>query len=76
MVGKRVDNIEEIRAYINVRSKLGYAKQIYTETEHVFGCYKVSYTTVLRWKKKFASGVESVEMLQNVAGRRPPPDSM
>ena len=42
MVGKLIENIEEIRAYIKVRTKLGHSvKQIFTELEEVYGSDKI-----------------------------------
>ena len=54
MIGKRVENIEEIRAYIKVRTKLGHSvKQIFTELGEVYGSDKVCYESVRRWRQKF-----------------------
>ena len=62
MVGKRVENIEEIRANIKVRTKLGHSvKQIFTDLGEVYGSNKVSYGTVRRWRKNFLTGTESVK---------------
>lgn len=62
MVGKRVENVEEIRAYIKVRTKLGHSvKQIFTELGEVYGSDKVSYETVRRWRQKFLTGTESIK---------------
>ena len=60
MVGRSVDKKDEIRAYIQARSKLGCSlKQLTTEISTAYGPSSVSYDTVRRWKKKFKSGVES-----------------
>lgn len=41
MIGKRVENIEEIRADIKVSTKLGHSIiQIFTESGEVFGLIK------------------------------------
>ncbi|XP_062582211.1 histone-lysine N-methyltransferase SETMAR-like [Saccostrea cucullata] len=57
-----VGNIEEIRAYIKVRTKLcNSVKQIFTELGEVYGSDKVSYETVHRWRQKFLTGTESVK---------------
>ena len=62
MVGKGVENIEEIRVYIKVRKKLGYSvKQISTELGDVYGSQNVSYVTVHRWGKKYYTGTVSVK---------------
>ena len=62
-VGRSVNKKDEIRAYIQARSKLGCClnKQLMTEisTAYVPSC--VSYDTVLQWKKNFESGVESIK---------------
>ena len=66
MVGKPVENIEEIRAYINVRTKLSYSvKQIFTELGEVNRFHNLSYGTVSRWRRKFHTGTASVKMQQN-----------
>ena len=63
MVGRSVDKKDEIRAYIQARSKLGCSlKQLMTEISTAYGPSCVSYDTVRRWKKKFESGVESIKM--------------
>ena len=62
MVGKRVENIKEITAYIKVRTKLGYSvKQIFTDLGEVYGSDKVCYETVCKWRQKFLTGTESVK---------------
>ena len=62
MVGRSVDKIDKIRAYIKARSKLGCSlKKLMTEISTAFGPSCVSYDTVRRWKKKFESGVESIK---------------
>ena len=61
MVGRIIDKKDKIRAYIQARSKLGCSlKQLMTEISNAYGpC--VSYDTVRRWKKKFESGVDSIQ---------------
>ena len=67
MVGRSVDKKDKIRAYIQARSKLGCSlKQLMTEISAAYGPSCVSCDTVRRWKKKFASAVES--MHQNQVG--------
>lgn len=62
MVGKSVDKKEEIRAYIKARTLLGCSlKDIFSEIKVVYGNTSLSYDTVRRWKKKFDSGLQSVE---------------
>ena len=62
MVGRSVDKKDEIRAYIQARSKLGCSlKQLMTEISTAYGPSCVSYYTVRRWKKKFESGVEYIK---------------
>ena len=47
MVGKHVENIEEIRAYIKVCTKLSHSvKQIFAEFGEVYGSHEVCYETV------------------------------
>ena len=61
MVGRIVDKKDEIRAYIQARSKLGCSlKQLMTEISTAYGPSCVSYDTVWRWKK-IGSGVESIK---------------
>ena len=62
MVGRSVDKKDEIRAYIQARSKLGCTlKQLMTEFDTAFGPSCASYDTVRRWIKKFESDVESIK---------------
>ena len=62
MVGRSVDKKDEIRAYIQARSKLGCClNQLMTEISTVYGPSCVSYDTVRRWKKRFESGVEFIK---------------
>ena len=61
MVGRSVDKKDEIRANIHACSKLGCSlKQLMTEISTAYGPSCVSYDMVRRWKKKFESGVESI----------------
>ena len=62
MVGRSVDQKDEIRAYIKARSKLNCSvKQLMTELSTVYVPSCVSCDTVRCWKKKFESGVESIK---------------
>ena len=62
MVGRSVDKKCEIQAYIQAHSKLGCSlRQMMTEISTAYGPSCVSYIIVLRWKKKFESGVESIK---------------
>ena len=62
MVGKSVAKKEEIRAYIKARSKIGRSlKQTFAEISVANRSTNISYDTVRRWKKKFDSGLESIE---------------
>ena len=62
MVGRIADMKDEIRAYIQARSKLGCSfKQLITEISTAYGLSCVAYDTVRRWKKKAKSGVESTK---------------
>ena len=70
MVGRNVDKKDEIRAYIQARSKFGCSlRQLMTEISTAYGPSCVSYDTVRRWKKKFESGVESIKMHRNQEGQ-------
>ena len=61
MVGKSVAKKEEIRAYLKV-SKIGSSlKEVFIEISVVYRSTNVFFGTVLRWKKKFDSGLESIE---------------
>ena len=62
MIGRSVDKKDEIRAYIQARSKVGCSlKQLMTEISTAYGPSCVSYDTVWRWKKKSETGVESIK---------------
>ena len=62
MVGKRVESIEEIRAYMKVHTKLSHSiRQIFTEFGEVCGSHNISYETDCRWRKKFHTCTESVK---------------
>ena len=68
MVGRSVDQKDEIRAYIDARSKLGCSlKQLMSKLSTGPSC--VSYDTIRRWKKKFKSGVEYIKMHRNHVGQ-------
>ena len=69
IVGRSVDQNEEILAYIIARSKLGcFLKQLMTELSTAYGpC--VSYDTVERWKNKFEPGVQSIKNAPNQVGQ-------
>ena len=51
MVGKHVENMKDIRAYIKFRTKLGHSADLYLIWESN-GSHKTSYETVRRWRKK------------------------
>ena len=53
MNGRHIVNIEEIRAYMKVRTKLGHLEQIFTEFCGVYMSHKVSFETARRIIKKF-----------------------
>ena len=60
--GRSSDKKDEIRAYIQARSKHGCSlRQLMTEISTAYGPSCVSYDTVWWWKKKFESGVESIK---------------
>ena len=62
MVGRSVDQKDEVWAYIKARSKLGCSlKQLMTELSTTERPSCVSYGTVRSWKNKFESGVESIK---------------
>ena len=62
MVGRSVDQKDEIQAYIKARSKLSCSlKQLKTDLSTAYGPSCVSYDTVMRWKNKFEFGVESIK---------------
>ena len=62
MDGKSVTKNGEMRAYINDRSKIGcFLEHILAEISVFYGSANVSYDAVRRWKKKFNSGLESIE---------------
>ena len=70
MVGRSVDQKEEILAYILARSKLGCSlKQLMTEHSTAYGPSCVSYGTVRRWKKNFESSVESIKNAPKSGGQ-------
>ena len=70
MIGRSVNKKDEIRAYIQARSKLGCSfKQLLTEISIADRPSCVSYDTARRWKKKFESGVESIKMHRNQVGQ-------
>ena len=62
MVGRSVDQKDEIRACIKARSKLVCSlKQLMTEISTTEGPSCVSYDAGRCWKNKFESGVESIK---------------
>ena len=62
LVGKSVAKKKEIRANIKARSKVGCSlKQIFAEISVDNRITNASYETVRRWKKKFYTGLESIE---------------
>ena len=55
MVGRSVSKKDEIRAYIQARSKLSCSlKQLMPEISTAYGPYKVLMDTVRRWKKNLS----------------------
>ena len=73
MVGRSFDKKDEIRAYIQARSKLGCSlRQLVTKISTAYGPSCVSYDTVRRWKKKYESGVESIKKHRNQVGQNLP----
>lgn len=59
MVGKRITNIEEIRAYLKVCTELSHlVMHIVTELLEVYGSDKVLdfYETVCMWRMKVLTG--------------------
>ena len=66
MVGRSVNTKDEIRAYIQARSKLGCSlRQLMTEIFTAYGPSCVSYDTVRQWTKKYEPGVESIKNAPN-----------
>ena len=62
MVGKSVFKKEEIRAYIKALSKICCSlKQVFPQTSVVYGSTNVSNDMVRKWKKKYNSGLDSIE---------------
>ena len=62
VVGRSVDQKDEIRAYIKARSNLGCSmKQLMAELSTALGPSCVSYGTVRCLKNKFESGVEYIK---------------
>ena len=54
MVGKRVENIEEIRAYIKVHTKLVHSvMQIFTELGEVYGSDRYLMRQFVGGERKF-----------------------
>ena len=69
MVGRSVDQEDEIWAYIKALSKLSCSlKQVMTELSTAYGPSCESYDTVRHWINKFRSGVTSIKMHQNQVG--------
>ena len=66
MVGRSVDQKDEIQAYTKARSKLGCSlKELITEFSDTYGPSSVSSDTIRRWKNKFEFGVKAIKMHQN-----------
>ena len=65
MVGKLVEHIEEIRAYINVCTKLGHSVKLsFTKLGEVHESHNVAYETVRSWRKKIILEESLLKMLQ------------
>ena len=70
MVGRRSEYAVEIRSYIKNRCILGIGcKDIFDEICSVYGHNEMSFSTVIRWFKKFKCGLVSTEDAPH--GRRP-----
>ena len=70
MVGKRIENTEEIRAYTKVHTKLGHLVElIFTELGEVYRSHNIAYEIVRRCREKFQTGTESVK--EATKSRRP-----
>lgn len=62
MVGKKSAFAAEIRAYIKNRCIMGVGpKEIFNEICSIYGSSELSYASVTRWCKKFASGITSLQ---------------
>ena len=62
MVGRSLNQKDEIRAYIKARSKIDCSlEQLMTELSTAYRPSSVSYDSVRSWKKKFDSGEESIK---------------
>ena len=58
MVGRSVENANEIRADIRIRALLSRCpKDIYADISTVYGTNLMSFSTVSRWVGKFSAGV-------------------
>jgi hypothetical protein len=61
MVGKRAENVIEIRGYIKGRSPLGFKpRDIHREVCDIYGEGQMSYMTVCRWVGRFKSGQQQL----------------
>lgn len=69
MVGKRAENVIEIRAYIKGRSLLGLKPvDIHREVCDIYGKGQMSYMTICRWVARFKSGHQQLkDLLTQVA---------
>ena len=66
IVGKSIDQIDQIRAYIKARSKLVRSlKQLKTKVSTANGPSCVSYDKIRRWENKLESGFESIKNAPN-----------
>ena len=62
MVGKRAENVIEIRAYIKGRSLLGLKPvDIHREVCDIYGKGQMSYMTICRWVARFKSGHQQLK---------------
>ena len=63
MVGRNVDKKDEIRVYIQARSKFGCSlKQVITEISTLMDLLVCLLTQFEGWKEIFESGVESIKI--------------
>ena len=62
MVGKRAENVIEIKAYIKGRSLLGLKPvDIHREVCDIYGQGQMSYMTICRWVARFKPGHQQLK---------------